>query len=231
MAGTNDFLPFAVDPSANVEPQGSWAGSGTQTLGFQSGIVFSPVFNKALRQANLLGAALAQAIANQFNLNMLDDGDFATLLAHVTQSVQSLPGGTAHQIPYQSAAGVTSFIPAPTTAGQALFYDGTNLSWGTSGGGFTTNGYSVLGNGLILQWGRMSFGSGGSNSASLPMTFPNAALNAQATLINPTGLDSGYDEGAQVTSISTTSISVCMGTYGGGSATFPADAFWYVLGW
>lgn len=231
MSGTNDFLPFAVDPTANVESQADWAGSGTQVIGFQSGIVPSPVFNKALRQANILGAALAQAIADQFGLNMLDDGDFATILANVTRAVESLPGGTSHQIPFQSAPGVTDFIVAPTTAGQTIFFDGTDITWGTSGGGFTTNGYSVLGNGLILQWGRMSFSFSTGTTQSMPMTFPHACLNAQACLINPTNSNVGYDQGAQVVSVSTTSITVFMGEYGGGASTFPCDAFWFALGW
>jgi hypothetical protein len=142
-----------------------------------------------------------------------------------------LPGGTAKQIPYQIAAGISGFIAAPTASGQTLTYNGTNIVWGTSGGGFVTNGYALMGNGLILQWGQISFSGGGSASATLPTTFPHACLNAQATLVNPTGSDTGYDQGAQITSFSTSSITVCMGTYGGGSANFPADAYWFAIGY
>ena len=45
-----------------------------------------------------------------------------------------LAGGGTNQFPYQSGAGVTTFLAAPTTAGTGIVWDGTALGWGIVGG-------------------------------------------------------------------------------------------------
>ena len=45
----------------------------------------------------------------------------------------NLAGGTANQIPYQTGAGATSFVTAPTTASTALTWSGTAFTWATAG--------------------------------------------------------------------------------------------------
>jgi hypothetical protein len=45
----------------------------------------------------------------------------------------NLAGGTANQIPYQTGAGATSFVVAPTTASTALTWSGTAFTWATAG--------------------------------------------------------------------------------------------------
>ncbi len=45
---------------------------------------------------------------------------------------------------------------------------------------FATNGYAKLPGGLIIQWGETSTAAGGTYIA-LPITFPNACINASAT--------------------------------------------------
>lgn len=50
----------------------------------------------------------------------------------------NIAGGTTSQIPYQSAAGTTSFITAPTGTGSYLQWNGTAYVWGGTAG-VTTN--------------------------------------------------------------------------------------------
>jgi len=48
------------------------------------------------------------------------------------------------------------------------------------GHSFATNGYQKFSNGLILQWGTEAADSGARQTITMPISFPNAILNAQA---------------------------------------------------
>ena len=48
------------------------------------------------------------------------------------------------------------------------------------------NGYQKLPGGLIIQWGRVAAPAAGVVSATFPITFPNACLNAVATIYDTT---------------------------------------------
>jgi len=78
----NDFKPIAFAALATVTPQVTWAGSSKQLNGFPTGQVARADMNKALRQASVMGAALAETIKDVLNEDVLDNGDFA---ARVTQ--------------------------------------------------------------------------------------------------------------------------------------------------
>jgi len=43
----------------------------------------------------------------------------------------NINGGTANQVLYQTAAGTTGFVPAPTSANTILYWNGTSLVWGS----------------------------------------------------------------------------------------------------
>lgn len=45
----------------------------------------------------------------------------------------NLAGGTANQIPFQTGAGATSFVTAPTISSTALTWNGTAFTWATAG--------------------------------------------------------------------------------------------------
>lgn len=69
-----------------------------------------------------------------------------------------------------------------------------SVTYGKDGGAKTfnlgdslkaTNGYTYLPNGFILQWGTVTLpASTGTNTFSLPITFPNANLNAQVSILD-----------------------------------------------
>jgi hypothetical protein len=49
----------------------------------------------------------------------------------------NIAGGTANQIPFQTGAGATSFIVAPTTASTSLTWNGSAFTWSAAAGGLT----------------------------------------------------------------------------------------------
>lgn len=69
-------------------------------------------------------------------INADTTGNAAT--ATSATSATNLSGGTANQIPYQTGAGVTTFVTAPTTASTALTWNGSNFIWAAAGGGGNT---------------------------------------------------------------------------------------------
>lgn len=87
MAGTNNFLPVAIGGGANVITQAAYAALASfLDNGYSSGVVDSDQFNKVLRQATFIAAAIGQLVANQ-NLDALDDGDMTTFVSKLTTAV------------------------------------------------------------------------------------------------------------------------------------------------
>jgi hypothetical protein len=62
-------------------------------------------------------------------------GNAATATSATTAT--NIAGGTANQIPFQTGAGATSFIVAPTTASTALTWSGSAFTWATGGSSVT----------------------------------------------------------------------------------------------
>lgn len=87
---TVDYLPVATGVGANVDSQAAFAGSGYQTLGFTSGVALSRQINKCLRQSSMIGAAVANFIANELSINVLDDGNLANLITNLTNAIAAL---------------------------------------------------------------------------------------------------------------------------------------------
>jgi hypothetical protein len=137
---------------------------------------------------------------------------------------------------------VGPFGTASTTlalaVGQTVEMTSDGTKWrcyvGSSGSAasLTTNGYQKLPSGLILQWGQTStFGGEGGQTVTFPIAFPTACLNGSATVVNTTGASTSNDQGAQVYSLSTTSMGVFMQIYGGGTSAFPCTAYWQAIGY
>lgn len=96
-------------------------------------------------------------------------------------NITSLPGGAPKQILYQTGIGVTGFLPAPTSNGTYLKYNGTTFEWSATGAGqgtvtqvegtgtvngitltgtVTSNGNLTLGGTLVLTSGQITTGLG-----------------------------------------------------------------------
>ena len=89
------------------------------------------------------------------------------------------------------------------------------------GSGFTssktTNGYTYLPNGILLQWGYTN------GDVTFPITFPNACLNASLTSNNTA--TSGYDYKIAASNLTTTGFSITRD--GDDAGTF---VYWFAIG-
>lgn len=182
---SNDFLPFAIDPSANVATQAAYVADGTYVDGFLSGLAKSALMNKALRQGTFIAAALAQYVANSRSISVNDDGNLAGFITELTAALGNIPGGAAHEIVVQAGAGSTGFVSAPTSPGQTLVWNGTNILW-ESGSGDTAslgiNGWFLSSTGWMVQWSRfIPPGGGGYLTVTLPTSFPTGFIGAIGT--------------------------------------------------
>jgi hypothetical protein len=66
-------------------------------------------------------------------INVNTSGNAATATSATTAT--NLAGGAANRIPYQTGAGATAFVAAPTTSSTVLTWNGTALTWAAGGGG------------------------------------------------------------------------------------------------
>lgn len=87
-------------------------GTGVTTL---TGVVYG---NGTSNMTAATGSQIAAAIGS-------------TAVTNATNAVTAtnLAAGTAYQVPYQSGAGATTFVAAPSTAGTVLGWNGTALGW------------------------------------------------------------------------------------------------------
>ena len=93
MAGTNQFLAFAVGTGANVLTPSAYAAlTALVAQGFQSGVAPSQQVNTPIRQSTFVISALAQLIAD-YGLNANDDGDLTTFKNNFAQVVAMPRGG------------------------------------------------------------------------------------------------------------------------------------------
>ena len=94
----------------------------------------------------------------------------------------------------------------------------------------TTNGYSILPNGLVMQWGFDSTAiSEGSYAVTFPIAFPTACLNLTSTLAN-SAASNASDMIIQVVSFTTTTGTFYAQHPSGGGAGNPNGFYWFAIG-
>jgi hypothetical protein len=84
-------------------------------------------------EIDVSGSTGAITLSLPATINADTTGNAATATSATTAT--NVASGTANQIPYQTGAGATSFIVAPTTASTALTWNGSAFTWASSGGG------------------------------------------------------------------------------------------------
>jgi hypothetical protein len=97
-------------------------------------------------------------------------GTITAALSGNATSATNVAGGAANQIVFNTGAGTTSFVAAPTTSGNVLGWNGSAIVWGSSSAGgisylFTTTNYTAANNEGVL-----TNTSGGSFTVTLPAT-------------------------------------------------------------
>jgi hypothetical protein len=122
MSGTNEILPYAAGGGANVLSQALYAVLAERTNGAQTGTAVSANFNKAMRQATFVAAAITGWLAAQ-NVNVPDDGNLTTIVNNFLA-----------QIPGKVVASVAALRALPKGgSGNALVLGYSNLNDGGGG--------------------------------------------------------------------------------------------------
>lgn len=93
LMATNNFKPFAQAASANVMSQSDYEALSALLTGFQSGKASSAQINKALRQSSVMAYVLAQFISDSANVDVLDNGTPASILANMKVGMKKFTPG------------------------------------------------------------------------------------------------------------------------------------------
>ena len=94
----------------------------------------------------------------------------------------------------------------------------------------TTNGYTYLPGGLLMQWGKTGpFANESGITTSFPLAFPTALLNAQATILGSTS-GAANDVVVAIFSPTTTSMVTFVNTTTGGTS-YPYCVYWTAIGY
>lgn len=92
MVPTNEFLPFCpTDTGTNLLNESDYTAAADRVSGNKPGVASSKLNNKAMRQATVVAAELAQYISNTDGVDVLDDADTAKLLAQITNALTMYP--------------------------------------------------------------------------------------------------------------------------------------------
>lgn len=130
---------------------------------------------------NTASAIVARDVSGNFAAGTITaalSGNASTATSATTAT--NLAGGAANRIAYQTGAGATSFVAAPTVSNTFLKWDGTSIAWaavagaGTvtsvdvSGGttGLTTSGGPITASGTITLAGTLAATNGGTGQTS-----------------------------------------------------------------
>jgi hypothetical protein len=138
MPATNDFLPYASGGGANVLSQILYAALAERINGAQAGTAISANFNKAMRQATFISAAVAGWLAAQ-NVNVPDDGNLTNL---VNNLLGQLPGkvvvsiAALRNLPKDGSGNtfVLGYTSLNDGGGGEYYYDSADLISADNGG-------------------------------------------------------------------------------------------------
>jgi hypothetical protein len=142
---TNDGKLFYKDSSGVVQTMASKAtgsiGGSTTQVQFNSSGALAGSANLTFNGTTLTSAGFAgPGTGLTGTASGLSIGGTAATATNVA-------GGAANQLPYQTGAGTTSFITAPTVASTSLTWNGSAFTWATAGSTVTvTNDTSTASN-------------------------------------------------------------------------------------
>ena len=151
------------------------------------------------------------------NPSQIQNNQLANMPAQTVKANTSLSGAAPSDVSISSLAGLIGI--------------GTGL--------LSTNGYfqvPIIIGGVsktaIVQWGKTAnINSESSVSVTFPIAFPNACLNAGATIVIPSA-SNFYDQGAQIVGTpGTTGMTVFLQQYDGSGHNYPVSISWFVIGY
>lgn len=226
MSVTNDFLPFAIGGSANVESQVDYAADSNRTNGNQPGIASSSFNNKAIRQANFITSQLAQMVANTTGTNVNDNGVTAQFLAQLNAAIQALPpqvtthltGTGTHHLTFAffTASANATAAATYTDSNSNVFTVRTTISAGTLLSCFATSGVAPAVSGTLTK-------TGGTGDSTIAYYATRAPISMDVFMVGGGGGGSG--SGGTTGTAATAGAATTFGTTllsagGGGAGTF-----------
>ncbi|KAB8309972.1 hypothetical protein EH227_08035 [Rouxiella chamberiensis] len=216
---TNNFKPFGIGSGANVTSQTDYEALVALLTGFSAGKASSAQINKALRQGTVMASVLAQFIANTTGLDVLDNGNTATLLTNFLTALKTNSAGsflqTVNNFSEINAAGAAAQLAARNNLGLASLLTGRLLTvkYITASGTYTPTAGT---NSIFVQ----GVGTGGNGAGSI-------ASGSTGCTCCSGGASGGYAEAWYASGFS--SVAVTIGAIGalnyasgaaGGTSTF-----------
>jgi hypothetical protein len=146
-------------------------------------------------------------------------------VTEITGTTNTITGATS-VVGALSVSGNVTASTVPTTANHL-----TNKTYVDGVNSLTTNGYSKLPSGLIIQWGVTPASTASARTLTFPIAFTTGCFNVVATATNPTaGNGSGFDYFAQVVSF-TASGAVFEMQMAGGASIPSSSIHWVAFGY
>ena len=194
----NSILLFGGD-ATNILSQVAYAASEGRTGGHVPGIASSQLENKALKQASLLSAGLAQFIADNQSENIADTLTVQQIADYLKDAIEALQisvpdatnivKGIVYLASNAQAQAFTGGLYVLTPATLFAAFQGANQSL------VANNGFQRLPGGLIERWGFADVLAEGTGTTTTTVTFapafPNECFNVQLTHVQTDGALSG----------------------------------------
>jgi hypothetical protein len=202
MTTEQDFLVFAGGVGANVVSQATYAGLAALSPGFATGIAASDQLNKVWRQSSLIASMVAQWVADNASLAMVDTGDITTLEKNYQSTVLTAEfaadTGSANSYAISFPSGIVTPVADGTLVRIRPAHNNTGASTlavnGASPVAIKTSQYAACVGGEIVANGTLVLEYNASKSAFVIVENPGAASGVKGV---PAVV--GYVSGTSVT--------------------------------
>ena len=240
----NDGKLFYKDSSGVVQTMASKAtgaiGGSTTQVQFNSSGALAGSANLTFNGTTLTSAGFAGPgtglTGTASGLSIGGNAATATSATSATTATTAtnVAGGVANQLPYQTGAGATSFITAPTVASTSLTWNGSAFTWATAGSTVTvTNDTSTASNLYPLFATATSGTVSAVNTSNAKLLYKPSTGDLQASqvvasngiVVNSNTVAASYSIPSGSNAMSTGPISVASGQ----SVTVPSGSRWVIL--
>ena len=244
---TNDGKLFYKDSSGVVQTMASKAtgaiGGSTTQVQFNSSGALAGSANLTFNGTTLTSAGFAGPgtglTGTASGLSIGGNAATATSATSATSATTAttatnVAGGAANQLPYQTGAGATSFITAPTTASTSLTWNGSAFTWATAGSTVTvTNDTSTASNLYPLFATATSGTVSAVNTSNAKLLYKPSTGDLQASqVVASNGIVVNSNTVAASYSIPSGSSAMSVGPMtvaSGQSVTIPTGSRWLIL--
>lgn len=233
-ANTDVNLPNLAGPN-KTEPSADLVAKGWDFKQKPSANEFNYILNNLSEWVEYLKTLTAEGTPLNAPLTLVErdaSGNFAASM--ITSNLTGdVTGNADTSTKWQMPRTLTATGFATGTATNIDGSDNINLVL-SMGSGFTnsktTNGYTYLPNGLILQWGWQAGGEDAVYTVTLPITYPNAVLNLSTTARSPSVGAGNTDFAAHGDIVSNSTIKVAITSISG---AYPGTngIFWITIGY